>query len=176
MRVQPTAIAPESATQIPMPPAAGFVQAVPVEPYPAFPDSRSPIKRVRWAMGAPVVHRRKGHPPKRHASDKHILTLLAVYADDAGKAWPALATIAADGNLDRATAKRAIARLVVSGWITKRERVRDTSHYWPKSPADQHCRGCWQVLPRGQALCPCCGYENQVLQLIKGAPCPPKYQ
>ena len=162
-----------SPAQLPFAPAAGFVQAVAGEPYPTFPSAVSPIKRVRWAMAAPVVHRRKGNPPLRLASDKHVLMLLAVYADDAGKAWPSLATLAADANMDRTTVKRAIARLVESAWVTKHSRVRATSHYWPKSPADELCGGCWHVLPRGQALCPCCGYDDQVLQLFKGGVVPP---
>ena len=99
--------------------------------------------------------------------------ILAVYADDAGRAWPSLATVAADANMDRTTVKRAVARLVESAWVTKHSRVRATSHYWPKSPADELCGGCWHVLPRGQALCPCCGYDDQVLQLFKGGVVPP---
>ena len=162
-----------TARQLPFAPAAGFLQAVAGEAYPTFPSAVSPIKRARWAMAAPVVHRRKGTAPVRLASDKHVLMLLAIYADDAGKAWPALATLAADGNLDRSTVKRGIVRLVESGWLTLDKRVRATSHYWPKSPADQLCPGCWHVLPRGQALCPCCGYEDQVLQLFKGGVVPP---
>ena len=185
-----------TARQLPFAPAAGFVQAVAGEAYPTFPSAVSPIKRARWAMAAPVVHRRKGTAPVRLASDKHVLMLLAIYADDAGKAWPALATLAADGNLDRSTVKRGIVRLVESGWLTLDKRVRATSHYWPKSPADQHCRGCWRVLPRGRvvpmlrvrgsslatsqfhaagARIKSCNFSRGAWCPLRGAWCPPKY-
>ena len=154
--------------QVPFAPAAGFVQAVLVERYPTFPGSL--LKRILWVRAAPVEHPpTKDKPdPQRFESDKHVLLLLATYCNDAGRAWPAVSTIVAETNMSRATAQRALGRLAKLGWLTKRERVRASTMYWPKSPADEHCRGCWMLLPRGQALCPSCGRENRPIQLFKG--------
>ena len=139
----------------------GVVGVVAGGAYPPFPSAREgAARRVRWAMEAPVEHRRPGEAPQRHASDKLVLLLLAMYADEDGKAWPAVVRLAREGNLSRATTKRAIHRLAASGWVTRRERVAATTIYAPKSPADTHCWRCWYTLPRGHPVCPVCGAEE----------------
>ena len=60
--------------------------------YPSFP--RKPLARIRWAMEAPV----------KNTPDKAVLMILAIHADEQGKAWPSLATIAHCGSMARRTA------------------------------------------------------------------------
>ena len=119
-----------------------------VEGYPAFP--RKPIERIRWAMNAPIAH----------TSDKSVLMILAVHADERGKAWPSMATIARCGSMTRRTAFTAVRRLDETGWLAIDRRPRRPSRYWPKSPRDKHCPGCWYIVPSGAQICPICGLEG----------------
>ena len=54
----------------------GIVGVVQRGPYPIFPEK--PIARIRWAMKAPIAH----------TSGKAVLMILAIHADEQGKAWP----------------------------------------------------------------------------------------
>ena len=113
--------------------------------YPSFP--RKPLARIRWAMEAPV----------KNTPDKAVLMILAIHADEQGKAWPSLATVAHCGSMARRTAIRAVNELARGGLITIDKRPRLTSKYWPKSPQDAHCRSCWLAMPSAAPFCPACG-------------------
>ena len=126
----------------------GIVGVVQRGPYPIFP--KKPVARIRWAMKAPIAH----------TSGKAVLMILAIHADEQGKAWPSLATIAECGSMTRRTTISAVKRLAERGWITIERRSQLTSRYWPKSPRDELCRGCWYVLPPGAPFCPTCGLEG----------------
>ena len=76
-------------------PAAGFVRAVETAPYQSFPDT--PLKRIGWALNAPLVS----------ATGKVVLVILAYHADSSGKAWPSVETIASEASIGRRTAFRA---------------------------------------------------------------------
>ena len=126
----------------------GIVGVVQRGPYPIFPEK--PIARIRWAMKAPIAH----------TSGKAVLIILAIHADEQGKAWPSLATITECGSMTRRTAISAVKRLAERGWITVERRSQLTSRYWPKSPRDKHCPGCRFILPPGAPFCPICGLEG----------------
>ena len=133
------------AHQRPLPPVAGFVQAVETAPYPAFPLTLG--KRVRWAMEAPI----------KSPAGKVALIVVAFHADDTGRAWPAIETVAAEASIGRRTAFRAIADLEARGWIATYQRRGRSTIYWPKRPRDVLCRECWTVLPGAAETCPVCG-------------------
>ena len=134
------------ARQAPFDPRAGFVQPVETAPYPAFPAT--PLKRVGWAFSAPVK-----------SPSKWVLIVFAYHADDTGRAWPSIETIAAEVSVSRSTAFRAVADLERRGWIATYQRRGRSTIYWPKAPLDVLCRGCWRMLPSGTTNCPVCGIE-----------------
>ena len=134
--------------QMLFPPVAGFVAAVPCEPYPGFPSS--PLDRIRWAFWAPV----------RKAPAKTVLTILALHADKEGKAWPAVVTIATMASLGERAAIYAVKHLEGEGWLTVVRRVNRPSLYLPKAPTDRHCHGCGLTLVEGVTICPSCGLDG----------------
>ena len=136
-----------------MPPDAGFAQLVETAPYPSFPTWA--VERWRWAHSAPI----------RNQPAKMALVVLALHADKDGKAWPSFGTIQRLGSMGRSTVIDAIQRLEETGWIAVYRRLRRTSLYWPKSPKDRQCQGCWRALPAETQLCPVCGYELGVREL-----------
>ena len=71
--------------------------------------------------------------PIKSPAGKVVLIVVAYHADDTGRAWPAIETIAAEASIGRRTVFRAIDELEVRGWIaTYRRRGRSTI-YWPKA-------------------------------------------
>ena len=139
--------------QRPFAPAAGFLSAVPVERYPAFPAS--PLKRIEWAMSAPLST----------PSHKTVLIVLSYRADEGGKAWPSFDSIAESTALSRRQVIETIKALEDLGWISVYRRTRRSSLYFPKRPGDQHCPECWILLPAKTQLCPACGQEPRVHSL-----------
>ena len=133
--------------QIPLDPRAGFIGEVPTGRYPAFPAT--PLKRLRWAMEAPI----------KSPAGKVVLIVVSYHANDTGRAWPAIETIAAEASIGRRTAFRAVDALEERGWIASYQRRGRSTIYWPKRPSDVLCRGCWMMLPGGTTLCPVCGLE-----------------
>ena len=142
--------------QRPFAPDAGFIGEVPTGRYPAFPAT--PLKRLRWAMEAPI----------KSPAGKVVLIVLTFHANEKGKAWPSVKTIAGEASLSRRAAVDAIRRLERASWLTVLQRARLTSVYRPRAPTDQHCRHCWSVLPGETDLCPVCGWELGVQELHVG--------
>lgn len=131
----------------------------PPAPYPPFPlGERRLWDRCKWALDAPVTgvrdHRQGG-------TAKHLLLLLAYYANTDGVAWPGRDTLARNAGVDQKTVRRAINSLVATGWITREERPGKTPRYRPKAPSNEHCPGCRVELAPSIKCCPSCGAERE---------------
>ncbi|MCY4394977.1 MAG: helix-turn-helix domain-containing protein [Rhodospirillaceae bacterium] len=153
-------IAPPNARshQIPSPPDAGFLTVIEGEPYKPFPRGAGRLwDRMEWTRDAPVAK----PDDKAGPAIKAVLWLLALHANETGFAFPSHKTLAREGCMGTSTVTRAIKALVEGGWLVKQKRGRAWVRYWPKSPADAHCGNCWRCLPRGEAVCPTCGFEQQ---------------
>lgn len=71
------------------------------------------VQALSWAYSRAI-------PPEMNPTDRFVLVTLANFADDQGRAWPSLSTLARSTNLHRGTVTRSIARLEETyGAITK---------------------------------------------------------
>lgn len=71
------------------------------------------VQALSWAYSRQI-------PPEMNATDRFVLVTLANFADDQGRAWPSLSTIARSTNLHRGTVTRSIGRLeTLYGAISK---------------------------------------------------------
>ena len=131
--------------QRPFDPRAGFVGEVATNPYPAFPSK--PLERIRWAAHAPIAS----------APAKAVAVMLALHANQDGRAWPAVRTLATCASLSRSTTLVAVDGLAGNGWLTVEARRPRTSNYWLKAPWQRHCRQCWFAVPAEIECCPSCG-------------------
>ena len=140
--------------QKPLPPAAGFVQAVPdAEPYPPFP--RDTLGRLRWAEDATIGN----------LAAKATLIVLAHHADKAdGKAWPATVTLAGWLDMTPRGVRKALRFLARGGWLVSDPREGKSTFRWPKSPAEHLCPECFARFEREAIPCPSCGYTGDLLQ------------
>ena len=153
-------IAPPNATsqQKPPPPDAGFLTVIEGRPFDAFPAGHGKLwDRMKWARDAPVA--KPGD--KAGPAIKTVLWLMALHANETGFAFASHKTLAREGCMHVATVTRAVKALVEGGWLVKQKRGAAWVRYWPKSPADSHCENCFRCRPRGQAVCPTCGFEQQ---------------
>ena len=137
-----------------MPPAAGFVQAVPdAEPYARFPGDT--LGRLRWAEDATIGN----------LAAKATLIVLAHHADKAdGKAWPATATLAGWLDVTPRGVRKALRSLARMGWLVSVPREGKSTLRWLKSPAEHLCRECFARFEREAIPCPSCGYTGDLLQ------------
>ena len=59
---------------------------------------------------------------KLPTKEKFVLIMLANYADESGKCWPAVQTLANDTGLSTATVKRALKSLIDRGIVSRAQR------------------------------------------------------
>ena len=145
--------------QKPLPPAAGFVQAVPdAGTYPPLP--RDTLGRLRWAEEAPL----------RNAPAKHVLLLLAHRADTDGAAWPSTDSLSHWSGLSRRGAQLALRWLHQQGWLATFSRRGRSSLRYPKSPSESVCPGCHYRAPARLDICPSCGWVGDLVQRMGCAP------
>jgi AraC-like DNA-binding protein len=72
------------------------------------------VEAITWALGAET----------ESATDKAVLLVVANYADEWGRCWPALQTIAAQARCSRSTAQRALKRMEEMGFLSRTDRRR----------------------------------------------------
>ena len=166
---------PARPLQIPMAPAAGFVQPVreadPPDPYRAWPVGEGPLAKWQWAGEAPVSG----------ATAKAVLLALAYHANkEDGAAFMGRETLAQWTGSDRRTVMRALRTLERDGWIVREERDGRTTLYRLKAPWQHLCRECgFSTGAEAVEHCPACGMDGLLgggrLPPRGGADCPPNW-
>jgi DNA-binding MarR family transcriptional regulator len=59
---------------------------------------------------------------KLPTQEKFVLIMLANYADESGKCWPSVQTLATNTGLSTATVKRALKKLIARGLLSREQR------------------------------------------------------
>jgi DNA-binding transcriptional regulator YhcF (GntR family) len=68
---------------------------------------------MSWALKQPVK-----------TTEKLLLLVISNYADEQGRAWPSVETLARDTGMSRATIKRSMRKLEDAGFVRRQKRTK----------------------------------------------------
>jgi len=71
------------------------------------------FQAMSWALKQPVK-----------TAEKLLLLVIANYADEQGRAWPSVETLARDTGMSRTSVKRTMKKLEDTGFIRRQKRVK----------------------------------------------------
>lgn len=71
------------------------------------------FQAMAWALKQPAK-----------TAEKFLLLVIANYADEQGRAWPSVETLARDTGMSRATVKRSMKKLEEAGYVRRHKRLK----------------------------------------------------